>query len=129
MTTDRTYTAFAIRVFVTDWEAALRFYSETLGIPVSFESAEMGWAQLDTGECNLALERLAPDDPEAPGLLGRYVGVSLRVPDIEALYKDLVNRGVEFLGAPEAQPWGGVLAHLKDLEGNTLTLLGSSQAA
>lgn len=129
MTTERSYTAYAIRVFVTDWEAALRFYSGTLGIPVSFESAEMGWAQLDTGECSLALERLAPDDPEASVLLGRYVGVSLRVPDIEALYKDLVDLGVEFLGPPETQPWGGVLAHLKDPEGNTLTLLGSSQAA
>ena len=67
--------------------------------------------------------------PEAPGLLGRYVGVSLPVPDIEALYKDLVGLGVEFLGPPETQPWGGVLAHLKDPEGNTLTLLGSSRAA
>ena len=129
MTTERSYTAYAIRVFVKDWEAALRFYSETLGIPVAFESAEMGWAQLDTGECSLALERLDPDDPEAPALLGRYVGVSLRVHDIDATFEHLVARGVEFVGPPETQPWGGVLAHLKDPEGNTLTLLGSSQAA
>jgi catechol 2,3-dioxygenase-like lactoylglutathione lyase family enzyme len=46
---------FVVRVFVTDWERAVRFYTETLGIPTTFRSDEMGWAQLDTGAANLAL--------------------------------------------------------------------------
>ena len=125
MADQREYTAYAIRVFVTDWKRALAFYHETLGISVNFESEEMGWAQLDTGECNLAIERLAPDDPEAAALIGRNVGVSLQVDDIQATFERLVSRGVEFVGAPERQPWGGVLAHLKDPDGNIVTLLGS----
>ncbi|MDZ7685307.1 MAG: hypothetical protein U5O39_10170 [Gammaproteobacteria bacterium] len=33
--------------------------------------------------------------------------------------------GGVYLGAPERQPWGGVLAHLKDPDGNIVTLLGN----
>jgi hypothetical protein len=31
-------------------------------------------------------------------------------------------RGVDFVGPPEKQPWGGVLAHLRDPDGDILTL-------
>ncbi len=27
---------YVVRVFVTDWERAIRFYTETLGIPTTF---------------------------------------------------------------------------------------------
>jgi hypothetical protein len=33
-------------------------------------------------------------------------------------------RGVEFLSPPERQPSNGTLAHLRDPDGNILTLLG-----
>lgn len=119
------YKLYAVRVFVTDWERALRFYTETLGIPVAFRSDELGWAQLATGEGQLALERTAPDDDEAQDLVGRFVGVSLEVADIDATYETLVGRGVSFLGPPAKQPWGGVLAHLRDPDGNVVTLIGT----
>ena len=119
------YKLFAVRVFVSDWERALHFYTETLGIPTSYRSDELGWAQLATGEGQLALERVAPDDAEGQRFVGRFVGVSLQVEDIHALHQQLVERGVEFLSPPRAQPWGGVLAHLKDPDGNVITLLGS----
>lgn len=119
------YRLFAVRVFVSDWDRAIRFYTETLGIPVAFRDDETGWAQFATGEGQLALERAAPDDPGAGALVGRFVGVSLEVTDVEATHKALVERGVEFLAPPERQPWGGVLAHLRDPDGNVITLLGS----
>jgi lactoylglutathione lyase len=120
------YKLFVVRVWVSDWQRAVEFYGKTLEIPFTFCDDEMGWAQLDTGECNLALERMDPADPEATHLLGRYVGVSLQVPDIQKTYERLRERGVEFAGPPAQQPWGGTLAHLKDPDGNTLTLLGTS---
>ena len=119
------YKLYGVRVFVRDWEKSLAFYSETLEMPVSFAGAEMGWAELDTGESHLALERANPDDAESQALVGRFVGVSLQVPDIQSTYERLTSRGVEFLAHPEKQPWGGVLAHFRDLDGNVLTLLGS----
>jgi predicted enzyme related to lactoylglutathione lyase len=121
------YRLFAVRVFVTDWDRALRFYTETLGIPTTFRSDEMGWAQLATGEGQLALERVAPDDAEARELVGRFVGVSLQVPDIESTHMTLVERGVEFLAPPGEQPWGELLAHFRDPDRNVIALLGSPQ--
>ncbi len=122
-----------VRVFVRDWPRALRFYTETVGIPLAFASEEMGWAQLDTGACQLALERTTEETAERPGdaaepeepLVGRFVGASLSVDDVEDTYERLSARGVEFLGAPELMPWGGMLAHFRDPDGNVLTLVGS----
>jgi lactoylglutathione lyase len=118
------YELAAVRLFAHDFDGAVRFYTETLGMVLERRADDFGWAQLRTGSCSLAIERLAPDDPEAPALVGRYVGVSLRVPDIDATYRALMARGVDFLAPPEKQAWGGTLAHLRDPEGNVLTLLG-----
>jgi lactoylglutathione lyase len=85
----------------------------------------MGWAELDTGEAHLALECVDPADAEAVALVGRFVSVSLEVDDIQATYDTLLSRGVECLAPPEKQPWGGTLAHFRNLDGNVLTLLGS----
>jgi len=54
-----------------------------------------------TGEGQLALERVEASDDEGRALVGRFVGVSLQVPDIGATYRALVARGVEFVGPPE----------------------------
>lgn len=112
-----------VRVFVTDWQRAIHFYAETLEMTVAYRSDEIGWAQLDTGEAHLALELVDISDPESCGLIGRFVGVSLQVADIVGTYKFLAARGVDFISPPEKQVWGGVLAHLRDPDGNILTLV------
>lgn len=91
---------------------------------IAYRSDEMGWAQMAPGEGQLALERVDPADDESRTLVGRFVGVSLQVPDIFAAFETLSARGVNFVGPPEKQPWDGVLAHLRDPDGNILTLLG-----
>lgn len=119
------YRLYALRVFTQDWNRAVAFYSETLGIPIHYANSEIGWAELDTGAAHLAIERLATNDPEADELIGRFVGVSLEIDDIETTHRMLVERGVEFLEPPKKQTWGGVLAHFRDPDGNVLTLLGA----
>jgi lactoylglutathione lyase len=110
-----------VRVFVTDWERAVRFYTETLEMkPVLITQ---GWAQFATGEAQLALEQVDPADPESAASVGRFVGASFEVGNVGDVYQTLADRGVEFLGIPEQQPWGGVLAHMRDPDGNVLTLL------
>jgi lactoylglutathione lyase len=111
-----------VRIFVTDWPRAIRFYTETLDMPPALITD--GWAQFATGQAQLALERVDPDDPESDESVGRFVAVSLTVADIHSVFETLKRRGVEFLGEPETQPWGGTLAHLRDPDGNVLTLLG-----
>ena len=112
-----------VRIFVRDWPRAVAFYSDTLGIPLASRSDDFGWAQLDTGAAQLALERVPPDEPEGEQLVGRFVGASLAVDDLEACYARLCARGVEFVAPPERMPWGGSLAHFRDPDGNVLTLV------
>jgi lactoylglutathione lyase len=112
-----------VRVFVRDWEAARRFYTETLGLPPGLENAQLGWAEFDIGGPVLALERVADDEADVEALVGRFVGISLAVDDMEAAYRSLRGAGVTFAGPPARQPWGGTLAHFEDPEGNVITLL------
>ena len=118
------YKLATVRVFVTDWERAIRFYSDTLGMAVAHRSDEWGWAQMATGEGQLALERVDAGDDEGQALVGRFLGVSLQVANVVAIYEALAERGVEFVAPPERQPWGGIRAHLRDPDGNVLTLVG-----
>lgn len=115
-----------VRVFVRDWERAIRFYTETLGIALASRHDAFGWAELDTGEAKLALERVAAGDAEHEALVGRFLGVSLAVADVHAAHDRLVAAGVEFLEPPARMPWGGVLAHLRDPDGNVVTLVGAA---
>ena len=109
---------YGVRVWVDDMDAARKFYGETLGLTPVWEMDEaVGY---DLG-ATLIVE---PDSPSGgERLVGRFVGVSISVPDIQAAYDDLTEKGVPFLGPPEKMPWGGTLAHFKDPAGNVLTLM------
>ncbi len=117
---------YAVRIFSTNWETSLAFYRDTVGFPLEFSDADMGWAQFKLGPAYIGLERGDPEDPETSELVGRFVGTSIEVDDIQAEYSRLVEAGVVFSSPPAVQPWGGVLAHFKDPDGNILTLLGSA---
>jgi lactoylglutathione lyase len=122
------YTLYAVRIFAADWSATVAFYRDVIGLVEKFSDEAAGWAEFDVGGPSLAVERPAPDDAEGAALVGRFLGVSLSVADIATTYESLAAKGVEFLGPPEQQPWGGVLAHFKDPDGNIVTLLGSPEA-
>ena len=124
------YRLLLVRVFVRDFERAVRFYNDTLGMKLSSRSDDMGWAQFTLGGADLALERDRgedEDDGDDESLVGRFVGVSLAVDDIDQTYERLLARGVEFLRPPQKMPWGGVLAHFRDPDGNVLTLVGNAR--
>ena len=106
-------------IFVTDFERALAFYTDTLGLKVQMKDETFGYASLETRGAVLALARA----DEAQGeLVGRHTGVGLMVDDLDGVYKTLSSKGVEFPMVPQKQPWGGYMALMKDSEGNILYL-------
>jgi len=111
----------AVRVFTRDLTEARRFYAGALGLAEIFAGG--GVAQYDTGQARLLVEEVDPDDPEAAELVGRFAGFSFTVEDAEAACAALTERGVLVSAPPEVQPWGGVLAHVSDPDGNELTLV------
>lgn len=113
-----------VRVFVSDFERSLEFYTKTLGMTIDYTDSQH-WAQFESGhDVSLAIEKCAPETvANGSRLVGRFVGVTLMVDDIHGEYDRLTNAGVRFSGAPEKQHFGGILAHLYDLDGNVLTLM------
>ena len=114
---------YAIRIFTTDWDRSVDFYQETLGLPLTFVDQAFAWAEFDLGGARLGVDGMDADAARANELVGRFVGVSLAVDDINRVYSQLLEKGVEFTAPPTRQPWGGTLAHFKDPDGNILTLL------
>ena len=115
---------YAVRIFVRDWSRACEFYSETLGLTERYRNDDIGWAEYDLGGPCFGVELVQPGDAEGDALVGRFVGVSLRVDDLNEIHQTLTKKGVRFSAPPEKQDWGGSLAHFQDPDGNTFTLLG-----
>ena len=115
---------YAVRIFVRNWESACHFYGEVLGLPERFRNDELGWAEYDLNGPCLGIERVLPGDTEGEALVGRFLGVSLKVDNIEKTWGTLSKKGVAFTAPPEKQEWGGSLAQFQDPDGNILTLLG-----
>jgi catechol 2,3-dioxygenase-like lactoylglutathione lyase family enzyme len=113
-----------VRVFVSDFKRSLDFYIRTLGMELDYTDEQV-WAQFKSGEdVSLAIEMRDPSHTEQGSkLVGRFVGVTLMVPNVSEVYDRLTSKGVAFTGKPEKQAWGGTLAHFKDLDGNVLTLM------
>jgi len=115
---------YAVRIFVRQWDKACEFYGNKLGLTQRFRDDQMGWAEFDLGGPCFGIERVSAEDEEGNAMVGRFVGASLRVADIHATHNSLASMGVQFDSPPQEQPWGGTLAHMKDPDGNVLTLLG-----
>ena len=114
----------SVRVFTRDLTLARKFYARGLGL--TEKTSGPGYALFATGGADLVLEQVDGDDPESDGLAGRVAGFSFTVEDCVATCRKLVGVGVDVVGAPELQPWGGVLAFVEDPDGNVLTLVQHS---
>jgi predicted enzyme related to lactoylglutathione lyase len=114
----------AARVFVQDIETAKAFYAEALGLPLKADGGTRGYCVFRSGSADLVVESVADDAPEEERMLvGRFTGLSFTVADIQAAYDRLQACGVAFCGAPERQPWGGILATFRDPSGNELQIV------
>ena len=117
------YRLRAVRVFTTNFGQALEFYSNRVGLTVDTVNEIDGVALFATGAATMLLEAVDVVDDEAAELVGRFVGVSLAVDDIERTYAALQSKGVRFSGPPRAQAWGGIMAHFHDPDDNVLSLV------
>ena len=79
---------------VADLDRSLAFYRDMLGLRFLFQ-APPGLAFLDCGGVRLMLARNQEGEPAAPTGVIYY-----RVPDIEAAYRTLLERGANFVDRP-----------------------------
>ena len=117
-----------VKLLVNNQDEALQYYIESLGFEVA-EDGKMGdyrWLLVrlpDNEEFCINLDVARTDEQRA--LVGRQAAdmplFSIETDDCMRDYLALKERGVEFEGEPEVQPYGtGVL--MKDLYGNRIYL-------
>jgi len=105
-----------------DQARALKFYTEQLGFEVSTDQPFDGkqrWIELRIAHSQTRVVLFTPDGHESR--IGTQFNGSLACDDVEATYRQLSRRGVEFVSAPKAQPWG-TFAIFKDPDGNQFVL-------
>ena len=106
-----------VNVFVSDFDRAVDFYSNILGLKLAMREDNFGYASFEAGPVSLAVAHT--DDTS---LMGRHTGIGFLVADIDITYDELVAKGVEFDMPATKQPWGGILALMKDPDGNIFYL-------
>jgi predicted enzyme related to lactoylglutathione lyase len=107
-----------VTVSAKDFDAAVDFYGNTLGLPLSARYGQMPGAEFETGNLTIAVLQseafnIEPRSNNHP--------IALRVDDVAAARAELESKGVKFLG--ETLDTGVChMAPFEDSEGNTLLL-------
>jgi len=105
---------YAIK-FVSDMDAAVHFYRDTLGLPLLFQSPF--WSEFDTGETKVALHPASDENPAGSVQLG------LGVEDLNRFHADAVASGIAFTSEPR-EVHGTRIARFRDLDGAEITVSG-----
>ncbi|HEY5682033.1 MAG TPA: VOC family protein [Pseudomonadales bacterium] len=110
-----------VNVFVSDFDTALAFYRDKLGLEVAMADEEFGYASFDTKGVGFAIAAVG-QDAEPAFAPGRHTGIGWGVESLDDAYETLRSTGVEFTAPPERQPWGGYMALFEDPDGNVFYL-------
>ena len=120
-----------VSLLVRDYDEAIRWYTETLGLELRMDGSMGGDYRFVTvgvkgqGDVSIVLHKPFEDYPQARsnvhGLLFHSDGCRKDVADLK-------GRGVNITMEPEEQPWG-VQAVFEDLYGNTHVILEPSPMA
>jgi len=115
-----------VKLLVSDQDEALEFYTTKLGFEVAEDSnlGDYRWLLVCLpGNKEFCINLEAARTGEQQALVGRQAAdlplFSIEADDCVSEYRALKERGVEFDGEPEVQPFGtGVL--MRDLYGNKI---------
>jgi catechol 2,3-dioxygenase-like lactoylglutathione lyase family enzyme len=114
-----------VMVLVSDMERSVDFYQNKLGLTLASKSG--GWSEFDSGTTRLALHAGGTPRTDAPadGPTERTSGqcsLGFNVADLDATYRELVQRGVKFSLPPQNRGGAGIrLAVAEDPDGLALS--------
>ncbi|MBB4035049.1 putative enzyme related to lactoylglutathione lyase [Dysgonomonas hofstadii] len=121
-----------IRLLVKNFDESFKFYSEKLGLKVTWGELGGAYASFDIGDnpdslsifpSNLMAEAIGNSDMPLPENSREKVAIILNVDNVDETYKELQLRGVEFINQPtDMGGWGMRTVHLRDVDGNLIEL-------
>ena len=117
-----------IALTVDDFDEAMAFYRDTLGLPVDKE-----WHTAHGNGVVFAVERgtleivdvrdaESIDLAEVGRVIGERVRLGMQVHEVDRVQEALTAGGAELLGGPVVTPWGGRNARVRTPDGIQLTL-------
>ena len=116
-------------VHAEDYEEALRFYRDVIGMPVQEAYSGDDGAQvsiLDAGRATLELSNTAQvemiDEVEVGRRVAPHFRVALEVDDARAATTSAVTAGAELIAPPTRTPWRSLNSRLAGPAGVQLTL-------
>ena len=127
----RPSSVFELRVVITadDYDAAVRFYRDALGLPLirDFDGPGGGGSLLAAGQATLeivAREQAAAIDQIEIGRAGSGgpIRLALEVADSVEIGGELEQAGAKRLGGPVTTPWGHTNVRLRTPDGVEITL-------
>ena len=105
---------------VSDMNNALRFYNETLGLPIALYARTFNHVEVGP------VEPLAKIGLYATGKKSKRktrTGIVFDTDDIYKLYENLQKKGVRFIMKPTRMEWGGVMTEFLDPDNNILQVV------
>src|SRR5215813_3003334 len=116
---------FGVRLLVSDFPAALRFWRDAMKLSVAFSDETMGYAYFTTD--GSALELFSRDGFAAAlgdatlttQPVGRQTALVFKVDDVDATYAELLEHGATATAEPKDRPaWRARTAHVSDPDGH-----------
>lgn len=123
-----------IRLLVKDFDECFRFYSEKLGLEVTWGEIGGQYASFKVSDneglsifpSDLMAPAVGNTDLSLPENSREKIAIILEVDDVDKTYKELSSRGVKFINEPtDMTGWGCRTVHLRDTEGNLIELYAS----
>ena len=112
-------------LFVRDVPASAASFREKLGFEIDFlYGTPPFYGSVSRGEICLHLRFV--HQPNFAELAAREVSLilaTIEVSDVQGLFEELEERGVEFAQTPTRQPWGGTDFHVRDPDGNVISFV------
>jgi predicted enzyme related to lactoylglutathione lyase len=106
----------------SDQDRALAFWTDKVGFTLMTDQPfdeRQRWIELSVADSATRFVLFTPEGDE--GRIGGVFNGALACDDLDATYRQLSERGVEFVEPPKKTPWGG-FAIFKDPDGNRFVL-------
>ena len=118
--------SFVPILFVRDVSESAAFYREKLGFEIDFlYGTPPFYGSVSRGEA-ACLHLRCVHQPNFAELAARELSLILatvQVSDVQGLFEEFRERGVEFAQTPTKQPWGGTDFQVRDPDGNVLSFV------
>jgi catechol 2,3-dioxygenase-like lactoylglutathione lyase family enzyme len=112
-------------LFVRDVSASAAFFREMLGFETDFlHGSPPFYGSVSRGGACLHLRCVhQPNFAELAAREGSLILATVEVSDVQGLFDEFRERGVDFAQMPTKQAWGGTDFHVRDPDGNVVSFV------